>query len=126
MALYPQRPDHALHTVVLGTAVTTGSARRYAQFLPGVRSHSIGGLRAKVSYVFHGRRTGPGMGCISRPTVLGAGHCFPELPNANPMKPLPTAARSAESVKAEEFDLLKRKIHNKLVDKLDLNRVGEL
>src|SRR3954464_3953545 len=36
------------------------------------------------------------------------------------------APRSAESAKAEEFDLLKRKIHTKLVDKLDLNRVGEL
>src|SRR5437016_4000668 len=42
------------------------------------------------------------------------------------MKPLPTAGRSADAAKAEEFDLLKRKIHNKLVDKLDLNRVGEL
>src|SRR5512139_3316380 len=42
------------------------------------------------------------------------------------MKPLPNAARSAESAKAEEFDQLKRRIHNKLVDKLDLNRVGEL
>ncbi|WP_425614590.1 CpaF family protein [Anatilimnocola sp. NA78] len=43
------------------------------------------------------------------------------------MKPIPTASRSAaEASKAEEFDLLKRKIHNKLVDKLDLNRVGEL
>lgn len=35
-------------------------------------------------------------------------------------------ARSAEAAKAEEFDLLKRKIHTKLVDKLDLNKVGEL
>src|SRR5438874_4583079 len=42
------------------------------------------------------------------------------------MKPLPTAGRTADAAKAEEFDLLKRKIHNKLVDKLDLNRVGEL
>ena len=43
------------------------------------------------------------------------------------MKPMPAASRSnAEATKAEEFDLLKRKIHNKLVDKLDLNRVGEL
>ena len=37
-----------------------------------------------------------------------------------------TPARSAEAAKAEEFDLLKRKIHTKLVDKLDLNKVGEL
>src|SRR5215203_5230217 len=42
------------------------------------------------------------------------------------MKPLATASRTADAAKAEEFDLLKRKIHNKLVDKLDLNRVGEL
>src|SRR3982750_1222684 len=42
------------------------------------------------------------------------------------MKPLPTSGRSTDASKAEEFDLLKRKIHNKLVDKLDLNRVGEL
>jgi pilus assembly protein CpaF len=42
------------------------------------------------------------------------------------MKPLPTTNRTADSSKAEEFDQLKRRIHNKLVDKLDLNRVGEL
>jgi len=43
------------------------------------------------------------------------------------MKPLPVGGgRTADAAKAEEFDLLKRKIHNKLVDKLDLNRVGEL
>jgi pilus assembly protein CpaF len=42
------------------------------------------------------------------------------------MKPLATAARTADSAKADEFDQLKRRIHNKLVDKLDLNRVGEL
>src|SRR4026209_2241491 len=42
------------------------------------------------------------------------------------MKTPPPTVRSAEAAKAEEFDLLKRKIHNKLVDKLDLSRVGEL
>src|SRR5437762_2807561 len=42
------------------------------------------------------------------------------------MKPLPTTNRTADSAKAEEFDQLKRRIHNKLVDKLDLNRIGEL
>jgi len=42
------------------------------------------------------------------------------------MKPMPTSARSGESSKSDEFEQLKRKIHNKLVDKLDLNRVGEL
>ncbi len=38
----------------------------------------------------------------------------------------PSGRSAAEQSKADEFDLLKRKIHNKLVDKLDLNRVGEL
>ena len=33
---------------------------------------------------------------------------------------------NAEKSKAEEFEILKRRIHNKLVDKLDLSRVGEL
>jgi pilus assembly protein CpaF len=43
------------------------------------------------------------------------------------MKPAPTTNRTtADAAKAEEFDQLKRRIHNKLVDKLDLNRVGEL
>ena len=41
------------------------------------------------------------------------------------MKPL-AHARSAESTKAQEFEALKRSIHNKLVDKLDLSKVGEL
>src|SRR3954465_11148000 len=34
--------------------------------------------------------------------------------------------RTSEDSKALEFDNLKRKIHSKLVDKLDLTRVGEL
>jgi pilus assembly protein CpaF len=43
------------------------------------------------------------------------------------MKQVPqVAGRNADSAKAEEFDQLKRRIHSKLVDKLDLNRVGEL
>src|SRR4026209_217617 len=42
------------------------------------------------------------------------------------MKTPPPTVRSPESAKAEEFDQLKRKIHTKLVDKLDLNKVGEL
>src|SRR5687767_66645 len=42
------------------------------------------------------------------------------------MKTLPPPTRNADAAKAEEFDQLKRRIHNKLVDKLDLNRVGEL
>src|SRR6187455_3225906 len=42
------------------------------------------------------------------------------------MKPLATVGRTADAAKAEEFDQLKRRIHNKLVDKLDLNKVGEL
>jgi pilus assembly protein CpaF len=42
------------------------------------------------------------------------------------MKPAATAPRTADASKAEEFDQLKRRIHNKLVDKLDLSRVGDL
>lgn len=42
------------------------------------------------------------------------------------MKVMQQNARTPEAAKAEEFDLLKRRIHTKLVDKLDLNRVGEL
>lgn len=42
------------------------------------------------------------------------------------MKPLPTAPKTSDTAKAEEFDQLKRRIHNKLVDKLDLSRVGDL
>ncbi len=41
------------------------------------------------------------------------------------MKPMP-AARNAESAKQQEFENLKRRIHAKLVDKLDLSKVGEL
>jgi pilus assembly protein CpaF len=37
-----------------------------------------------------------------------------------------TPQRSTDSNKKQEYDTLKRRIHNKLVDKLDLSRVGEL
>lgn len=42
------------------------------------------------------------------------------------MRPLGNNNRTAENTKADEFDQLKRRIHSKLVDKLDLNRVGDL
>ncbi len=42
------------------------------------------------------------------------------------MKAFPQSARSVEATKAEEFDNLKRRIHGKLVDKLDLSKVGDL
>ena len=42
------------------------------------------------------------------------------------LKPLPTAARPGEKTSATEFESLKRRIHSKLVDKLDLTKVGEL
>ncbi len=38
----------------------------------------------------------------------------------------PIANHSPQASKTAEFDNLKRRIHSKLVDKLDLNRVGEL
>ena len=42
------------------------------------------------------------------------------------MKTQATTTRSGESSKEVEFENLKRRIHGKLVDKLDLTRVGEL
>jgi pilus assembly protein CpaF len=42
------------------------------------------------------------------------------------MKPLPSSQRFADASKSAEFENLKRRIHGKLVDKLDLNKVGEL
>jgi pilus assembly protein CpaF len=41
-------------------------------------------------------------------------------------KSIPTTARPGEKTSATEFEALKRRIHTKLVDKLDLTRVGEL
>ncbi len=42
------------------------------------------------------------------------------------MKTLNPTNRTPEQSKQEEFEVIKRRIHSKLVDKLDLNRVGEL
>ena len=42
------------------------------------------------------------------------------------MKPLVSSPRNADPSKNVEFENLKRRIHGKLVDKLDLNKVGEL
>jgi pilus assembly protein CpaF len=42
------------------------------------------------------------------------------------MKPATAPVRSAEATKIQEYENLKRRIHNKLVDKLDLTRVGDL
>ncbi|MCO6455563.1 MAG: CpaF family protein [Pirellulaceae bacterium] len=42
------------------------------------------------------------------------------------MKTLVQAGRGADAAKAEEFDNLKRRIHNKLVDKLELSKISEL
>ncbi len=38
----------------------------------------------------------------------------------------PTAARGPESARQDQFEEIKRRIHGKLVDKLDLSRVGDL
>jgi pilus assembly protein CpaF len=43
-----------------------------------------------------------------------------------PVKPLPLPTRPGEKTQGADFDTLKRRIHTKLVDKLDLTRVGEL
>jgi len=42
------------------------------------------------------------------------------------MKPTNTIPRGPETSKAAEYEQLKRRIHNKLVDKLDLTRLGDL
>ena len=42
------------------------------------------------------------------------------------MKSISSSQRLPDSSKNEEFENLKRRIHGKLVDKLDLNKVGEL
>ena len=42
------------------------------------------------------------------------------------MKSIVTSQRLPDSAKNDEFENLKRRIHGKLVDKLDLNKVGEL
>src|SRR5438477_5423564 len=43
-----------------------------------------------------------------------------------PVKPMPLPTRPGEKTQASDFEALKRRIHTKLVDKLDLNKVGEL
>ena len=43
-----------------------------------------------------------------------------------PAKSPPPPNRPGEKTQASDFEALKRKIHTKLVDKLDLTRVGEL
>src|SRR4029078_10037106 len=48
-------------------------------------------------------------------------------PESSTMTKIPTASLSAAANSKEaEFESLKRRIHSKLVDKLDLTRVGEL
>ena len=42
------------------------------------------------------------------------------------MKPVLSASRSPDQAKQDEFELIKRRIHQRLVDKLDLSRVGDL
>ena len=41
-------------------------------------------------------------------------------------KSLPTAVRSGDKSQESDFEDLNRKIHGKLVDKLDLSKVGDL
>jgi pilus assembly protein CpaF len=49
----------------------------------------------------------------------------PEATEKEPVKSMPGISRAAES-KSQEYESLKQKIHNKLVDKLDLTKVGDL
>src|ERR1700730_13793235 len=43
-----------------------------------------------------------------------------------PTKTMPSPNRPGEKTQGSDFEALKRRIHTKLVDKLDLTRVGEL
>ena len=43
-----------------------------------------------------------------------------------PAKAMPLPTRPGEKTQGADFEILKRRIHTKLVDKLDLTRVGEL
>src|SRR4051812_37076042 len=65
------------------------------------------------------------------PCTLAAGDRFRPLSvfrlrKIHMAKALAPTVRSNDATKAEEFEVLKKKIHNKLVDKLDLTKVGEL
>lgn len=42
------------------------------------------------------------------------------------MKPVLSASRTPDQAKQDEFEQIKRRIHQRLVDKLDLSRVGDL
>jgi pilus assembly protein CpaF len=42
------------------------------------------------------------------------------------IKPLPAAGRTTDKNQATEFELLKRRIHSKLVEKIDLTKIGDL
>jgi len=42
------------------------------------------------------------------------------------MKPVSTSPRTSEQSKQEEFEIIKRRMHQRLVDKIDLSRVGDL
>jgi pilus assembly protein CpaF len=73
--------------------------------------------------MFFGEQTGQGVGLdhktLHTPSI-GQNKAMP------PIKSLPTAPRPGEKTSSTEFEALKRRIHTKLVDKLDLSRVGEL
>ena len=58
------------------------------------------------------------------PTRCSASCSDPE-PYRKVMK-TPNAARSPESTRSEEFENIKRRIHSRLVDKLDMTRIGDL
>ena len=42
------------------------------------------------------------------------------------MKPVSTSPRTSDQSKQEEFEIIKRRMHQRLVDKIDLSRVGDL
>src|SRR5215475_12023724 len=73
--------------------------------------------------MFFGEQTSHAIGLGHKATAHSIHRSNKAMP---PIKSLPTAPRPGEKTSSTEFDALKRRIHTKLVDKLDLSRVGEL
>ena len=87
--------------------------RRFRRRVAKLAQHdALGKHLANVSYVFG--ETG------------GTGHLVLSFPRFDAMAKAISPLGRADVTKAEEFENLKKRIHNKLVDKLDLSKVGDL
>jgi hypothetical protein len=70
----------------------------------------------------------PGMAGGGAPSLPGLQQrpAFSGIPSSPPNSGLPNSQTGADGRSGKSFDELKRVIHSKLVDKLDLSRVSEL